>query len=323
MGEKEPFDDISETHGKCTECLKQPEPKYYDSGFFISAWIDLLGQSYALEKGRPPKSNESQEEYAKVFVAAFGPVIKFRKQIRQVSAALDKLPEPPTEIVLDPHKLELYKKYTQQNIQLSFIADSAVLRIPLVESYLNPPLMSVLSLLYRLSINMLTLLAMEMPIRGGVAVGFCTKIDNDDVYGQSDSRAHWAESKRAKYPRIIIHNSLLQFLNAWEQAGDNEEEKRLNVQLVALIKSFFEMDNYLGEKDIILSYLSASFKGEDEETSSFHQSAQRASQFISKEILRFRSANNSELLPRYEALNAYFERHGYKSNGISEGSKNG
>lgn len=290
-----------------------PKPKGYESEFYITAWIDLLGQGEKLETARPPKTTESETDYAKAFNNAFGPVIVFRKQISKVRNALvSQSPAPPVDISLNPQKLELYKKYTQQNIQLHFIADSAILRIPLGDSYIHPPLMSVLSLLNQLAINMLLLLAMRMPIRGGIAVGWSTKLELDDIYGQADSRAHWAESKRAKYPRIIIHSSLLDFLNAWRIAGDSPEEKKINQALVEEIHGFFEKDTFLNETDTVLSYLATSFKGEDNEESPYMQSVRNSCLFISEEVGRFKATNNAKLLLRYEALMAYFIRYGYK-----------
>lgn len=284
-----------------------------DAQFYITAWIDLLGQSLTLGEARPQLDGESDQEYAKVFRAAFGPIIDFRKHISDVQNSLSKiLPPAPPEISSDAKKSKLYEKFTQQNIELVFIADSAVLRIPLAGSDIKPPLMSVMSLLYQLSINMLVLLAARMPIRGGVAVGWCTKLEKGDVYGQADVRAHWVESKIAQYPRIVLHWTFLDLLKKWEEADGSEEEKNIYRSLVGLMKSFFEEDTYGGRTDTILSYLSPAFQGQDRDGSSFHKAVERASSFISDELRLFKGMQDKDLVQRYEALKMYFIRHGYK-----------
>jgi hypothetical protein len=58
----------------------------------------------------------------------------------------------------------------------------------------------------------LTALCECQPIRGGIEVGPGLELSDEEVYGSVLEKAHFIESKLADYPRIVVGDELLKYL---------------------------------------------------------------------------------------------------------------
>ena len=60
-------------------------------------------------------------------------------------------------------------------------------------------------------------LAAHHPLRAGLDVGVGTRLSTGEVYGSALERAYFLESNLAKYPRILVGDGLLEYLD-WVSA---------------------------------------------------------------------------------------------------------
>ena len=60
---------------------------------------------------------------------------------------------------------------------------------------------------------MITSLAAKIPIRGSIAIGPGLELEDNFIYGPPLAEAHYLENKIAEYPRIVISDSVLEFLS--------------------------------------------------------------------------------------------------------------
>jgi hypothetical protein len=98
--------------------------------------------------------------------------------------------------------------------------------------YLN----GVLSILASCSITLLEMLSSRIPIRGGIELGIGTEVDNDGLYGPAVAGAYCLESEVALYPRIVVGEELVRYLNSVEQWAsgdlpDNIQDKGVYLSL--------------------------------------------------------------------------------------------
>jgi hypothetical protein len=101
---------------------------------------------------------------------------------------------------------------------------------------------------------MLVSLCSKHALRGGIDVGLATEIAEGEIYGTALEHAYLLESKRAKYPRIVIGEQLWGYLSAaiaeFEKRG-TPDGKALKA-IVQKMMQFISIDTN-GER--ILDYL--------------------------------------------------------------------
>ncbi len=281
--------------------------KFY---WYIAAWVDLLGQSQELAQFHDIPTSETQKrEFIEKARRTFGVVRRFRDRMLELQTILSKPLSLPsaTMAVLSKDDLKLFKRYSSPNVDIKFLSDSALLTICLHEGEKWSPLLSIDFLLSQLAITTLAMLAHSTPVRGGMAIGICSKLAEGDLYGKAVSRAHELE-KAAGYPRIMIDAEFPEYIEWYQSRPASGREKRLIDHHIESIKAALRRD----EDGLALSYLDRvrKIRHDEEHKRSFQEVTTLASDFIAREIEKFRSAGDTKLLPRYEKLKAYFEQEG-------------
>lgn len=287
--------------------VKGPNTGDYEFYWYIAAWVDLLGQSEKLDQlDELPTTEAQKREFVQRAQRTFGAVRSFRDRMAELHAILARPLSLPAGMLVTLNKddLRLFKKYSSPEVKISFLSDSALLTVCLRENAGWSPLLSVDFMLSQLAIIALTMVAQGTPIRGGMAAGICSVLREGDLYGKAVSRANQLE-KAAGYPRIVVDDSLLEYVAWCEHQPATGREQQLRAHHVQAIKSAFRADAD-GQK--ILSYLGERFKREYGHETHFPEIVALASTFVAGEIERFRRSGNEKLLERYQKLKAYFEQ---------------
>ncbi len=279
--------------------------------YYIAAWIDILGQTEALD--RIPDIPQTSEE-RKRFVDALKPTFGRIRRVRELVVNLHNQMTQPLSLPEGKYTDEqcaIFKRHTTANISHSFVADSALMYISLQSDERRiPPVYSIYTMFEQLSLIMLSALAASAPIRGAIEMGICSELEKGEMYGQAISRAHYIESKCAHYPRIVIGPHLAGFLKFTEaqcqQVSLPHAEKSLLVHWALLIKEACEQDVYDGQ--YILSYLQQCKKGAV--GCSDDTLEREASSFIDKSLSEYQASGNTKLAERYSVLKDYFIKHG-------------
>ena len=60
--------------------------------------------------------------------------------------------------------------------------------------------------------SFLTMLAQGQAIRGGIDVGIAVELSEQEIYGSALSRAYELESNTAHYPRIVLWEELVKYI---------------------------------------------------------------------------------------------------------------
>jgi len=277
--------------------------------FYIVVLLDLLGQSDQLDKFTIfPKTEQEMEEFRSIYRRTIGPVLHFREQIQNLHKNFSKPITIPDTIrnKLTPSQLELAKKYSRPIIGVQFFSDLAILKINLAAQKDYSPLFSIHTLFIELAILMLINIALGDPLRGAIDVGICVELSENDLYGQALSRAYKLESKVADYSRIVIGKGFINYLDSFEKAEVQNEEKILMNFYLALIKEFLAVDT---DGKPIFSYLSSGARRYYQESEGSLENALKAAcQFIRNAVRQYAQIGEIKLEARYSRMMDYFKK---------------
>ncbi len=273
----------------------------FNVGYYVVAFIDLLGQKERLKLiDQLPNQNNKQQ------------MDEFLKKVRNTCGIVEFLYES-FEDYFDCYKnTELskpipnnYKKLIQNSrIRFQTFSDGIVIYIPTLEDFQSVPVQDIFGLLGACASIYLLLLAKGFAIRGGIEIGIGFESSKYGVYGPVVPASYELENNIAQYPRIIIGNELIRYLQ-FEKSNPGDDivtkyRKRMATLCMEMIEE--DIDGYF-----ILDVLDKSFK-ENIAKEIVDDVPIRAYDFILKHLTEFKLKKNTKLSFRYQLLKAYFEK---------------
>jgi len=186
---------------------------------FLVAFIDVLGQSnIILENSVYPPSKQDLEKIkhnlqdTSEFIVALRLAFKNHfKKYRKLKDVLEGLPKK--------QKI-MEQRLRTINTEILGISDSIIISVPLenkTDNYI--PINNIRATLQGVSLIYNIALAKQKPVRGGVDVGWGTKLSQNEIYGSALVKAYSLENEKAEYPRIIVGESLWKYINYVYNSG--------------------------------------------------------------------------------------------------------
>ena len=179
---------------------------------YVVAFLDLVGQREALRRLlRIPTTREEEQDFIELLRESLGKVLELRRDFASFFSGPQRrhldLTDFPTEV------REAVQAATQTEYTVSGLSDSIVIAAPLDGDVEHCKAMSGVKLAM-LSVCYLAArtFAIGMVFRGGLDVGMGVKIEPDEVYGPALARAYQLESEVAEYPRFVVGDKLLEFV---------------------------------------------------------------------------------------------------------------
>lgn len=269
---------------------------------YVVAFIDLLGQksempgrdlpsdkneAIALVKksvGRIVSTQEHFEEFSNGFHIADSIYSKFPKEIQS------QIPD------MAPGELKWQR-----------FSDGFVIYVPLGEGLVKSPVNSIFGLLLASGLHCMIGLAGRAPVRIGIDVAWAVEYRPNEIYGAALAYSYKLESEVAQWPRVVIGEGLIDYLNYCKCSSD----ERLTIKFRAIMASQC-LD--LIEKDIdghrILNYLGPAFKEASDGT--FDDDViNKATSYIRSQINLWGQAKNKKLKSRYINLSKFYVRNGF------------
>lgn len=273
-------------------------------GKYVVILMDLLGQKEmykTLESFQHPMGDQEPEFTEKL--TQFIRMIEYFK--RDVDSFLDAVNKYEPQIKWPNHVQKFVTKTTTDICKIQRFSDGIMVFVPLGNTNDSFPISSVYTALLCATSTMLNSLAKGNPIRAGIGIGGGAEIDEGELFGPAIGYAHEMESKRAIYPRIVIHEKLMEYFESHDHlknANENDIESNFIYQMSQLCKSIIKLDN---DGEYILDYLN------DTVWSLIPQAGQvkllkHAFNFIQTEKQRFEKENNQKLIDKYAYLHEYF-----------------
>jgi len=273
---------------------------------YVVAYIDMLGQRSMLEEVSAYPLRGGQSNIT---------IHKFEKYIEQCKLSIDILRRIFDEKLNDQNKIHINLEnipvdksllfaFTQQSfVKKNEFSDSIILYLSIsdVFSTMNGIycILTCCSSIYPLFI------AINNPLRGGIALHWGTEMESGGIYGPAYYQAYKLENENAKYPRIIIDKELAYYLQKMSDINPENSMDILAVMTARLCLSMLSTDN---DGYDIIDYLGIGYRDvitPNDRTKLVKEFLIDAYRYIVDEYQRL-YREESVLLEKYEYLLKYF-----------------
>lgn len=271
--------------------------------WYVVAYIDLLGQQDALRKLNALPNADNQEEIAtfKQQISNFYRPLYGLKQF--FSASIKPFIEGNRyETIFAPFGEELLRKFRSTPVFYRHFSDSLIVHIPLRNDIGKFHCRAIYAVLSATASTFLSSLANSWSIRGGIDIGLAINLEEGEIYGPALARAYRLESRVAQYPRIVIGDELVRYLQIVAKQHSITKEDEANslladrsLRLLAVDHDGCTFLDWLGNDDIRLSF------------QKYPEIVKKAYDFIIQESIKHKDNRNSKLGFRYTLLRDYIE----------------
>ena len=273
--------------------------------WYLVVFVDILGQTKLLRqmKELPAKTDPDQmQEFADLLKKTVGTVKHFRDlfhtYFKGASGYLSDISK------LTPDQKKIYNELKKSNpLQFHMFSDFIALFLSLRDDGNKVPMNGVYSALTAAASSILMMLAGGRAVRGGIDIGVGVQLEKGEIYGAALSRAYELESKIATYPRIVLGDEIVKYIQVQQNRPVDDVFASMNKNLAEICSDLITIDDdgfpfldYLGKgfKRYIASSLDAEI-------------VERAYSFIVQESEKCRRNKNTTLAFRYTLLRDYFE----------------
>lgn len=284
---------------------REDSERLFHYGFHCVCFLDLVGQRHKLlQLGPVPRKDE---ETTKTLRETAGTVIRLRKQL---DACFEGFGKPTPHIEGLPPEARRRILSARRSVNTRSIGDAIIMEVSFIgDEDQCSSMIGVFGCVAACCILQLVGLVTKAPIRGGIDVGLGLDISEGakpEVYGPVLGSAYKLESELADYPRILVGDELLKYLEQTERMPQKPGTTltplgRLASRLAIECKRFITEDtdgksmlDFLGAKMVEIS-----------------QNQDRAAQFtrvnecIAEQKQEAESEKNEKLIVRYNALSKY------------------
>ncbi len=287
---------------------KKPETHIYN---YVVVFLDLLGQKERLAEFPKLVSNKGltpdlEKSIQNTYVATFA----LRETIKSYFEGHENRKVDPKllENLTDTQK-DLFVRMAPSKMHLQYMGDAILLYSKLTNEYGELNLRSILTMLGGCALSMLIQLGRGNPIRGAIEIGSAMEWEEFGIYGAAFYSAYSLENSVAKYPRVLIGDELLTYLQLWNKEKGNDELTIVNKEVAKRCLSVISKDI---DGWAILDFLSPNLpsifghSADDAQFKVLRKSVEDGFSFVSREYERFVSEKSSKLAFRYALLRGYY-----------------
>ncbi len=283
---------------------------------YIVAYIDILGQKAKLAKLEELLDNR---EKGKPILEAKRQTIDIIKQLRNDfyefwKKGMGSESKNQRYHNLTPEQKTQFKKLKYGDIKFRYVSDGIIIYTPLRITEGEQRVQDILSTVLAAAFLILRSLAYNVAIRGAIELGWATKLEgwiknkeDADIYGPILTRTHYLENQIAEYPRIIVGDRLVEYLNLRLKLRDEKVE---NLQEILNRMCAEQCQKLICEDtdgQFIVDFL-GEFMQEIIKSPDVAPLVTLGYRFVKQEYMRYKRARDSKLAFRYAHLMDYFLR---------------
>lgn len=281
----------------------------------LVSFLDLMEQRDRLRmiEGILDAPQPSKELLTNALKSTVGTIQFLRNHFKDMFELLNSR-EPSLEIPVEL-KEQFVLLRSNSPLHLQFFSDSVVswTRVqPKAEIDCAQILNSIWTTLITIGSAIPLLLATKNPVRGGMEIegGITVEADGNEIYGPALNRAYTLESQQAKYPRVVVGDKLLRFLNDVPRMSFQDQKiGAYCAHMAARCQRFILVDE---DSHSIVHYLGPAMKelsdGIQGGIPMYTEVILPALKFISECEEKFNT--DEKLGPRYQQLRKYFDKYG-------------
>jgi hypothetical protein len=217
----------------------------FTHGYWFVAYLDLLGIRRELLKTDflPGDDPKKKEELIAALKASVGAIRYTRKWLAGYFEGLANA--DPDGLIFDglpPEKVAEAMRLRRTRVRRDGISDGTIVACPLTPRDGHFPIRGVYEGISACASLMLLQLAAEKPIRGGLDVATGVEID-DELFGAAYVKAYELESKCAQYPRLVVGEGLVNYLQASLRAPGTDTERQVERKMAEGCLGYLKKDS--------------------------------------------------------------------------------
>ena len=278
-----------------------------DIRYHVVCLIDILGQKQRFAGWSDiPDDFRPTPPFALALQQTVGAVLGFRDMFNDLFETFDKQRISDENLEqLDVEQRQAYERYRDcSRLKTQQFSDTFVFYSPLTNSSGDLTVTPLYRIFGACCISMLSSLIAKLPLRGAVAIGTGTELEDGNFYGPALAKAHSLESEVAAYPRIIVSKEAVSFMRH-VQAHRGEYLLDAMAEMAKVCESVVCMDT---DNVPIVDFIGRAYQeiegGEHRETI---RAIETAYAFVMSERKRFDREGNDKLEERYQRLQKYIE----------------
>ena len=261
------------------------------------AFIDLLGQKAAMHSRYLPEDSDEALEQIKKSV---GRIVGTQQLFERFYDAFSNTPTIHTQL---PHPLQkATPDMANGELKWQYFSDGLVMYVPLGAGLVASPVNSIFALLISSGLLCLAGLAARAPIRGGIDVAWAVEYRPNQIYGSAVAHAYELESTVAQWPRVVVGEGLIDYLNHYRAAEGDDISTTFRRQMADRCLALVTQDI---DKRHIVDYLGPSYRAIAKDVNDAEM-IKKAKEFASSQLAHWQSVGNKKLEERYSALIQYF-----------------
>lgn len=203
-------------------------------------YIDLLGQNEKLKQIKAlPGCPSEREAFIEALKDTAGRVNGIRQIVREAIKGLFVNPVQSNKLFnsLPPHERKVIVALDSYGLQAQFFSDCCLVYCPIRDEKENIFLLcTIYKLLACANIISFIGLAAKTPVRGGIDIGLGGNLlDDGSLYGPVLSSVTYLENKKAEWPRIVVGDELLCFLESIRTSQPIDRISNVNRELAEKI----------------------------------------------------------------------------------------
>ena len=301
--------------------MDKNKPNQIEYQNYVVTFLDVLGQREVFKAIEKFQLIEHTDEFKKALGSIHFDSTHNVKNLRDsfVDFFNQLTVERPIPKGIPQNKMEMFKEMRKSNLKYKTFSDSMQFFASLKTDRFHCIAMnSVLTMLTATGGLLLATLAKKKVYRAGIDIGIGAEIEDNEVYGPALFRAYELESKIAQFPRIVVGDALINYLQ--NLIHKNPQIANQAIEDIELCKVWAEYCFKSLKQDIdgyiILDYLGENFSSGLKEAlgDKFQIYFDLAFDFIQSEYLKFKKAKDTKMSQRYYWLLQYFL--GYKNRDV-------
>lgn len=197
-------------------------------GQYVVIMLDLLGQSQMYKELEilQRKSPRGSEEFREKLIGFIRSVEYFK---RGVDSFLDVRESTDVPKFFPDEAKEFYCKASIDLTKIQRFSDGIMVYVPLMQNGKSFPISSVMTAFCCTGSTILSQFAAGNPIRVGIGLGGAAEIEDGELFGPAIAHAHHMESKKAVYPRIAVHENVIEYLDSFSELSGNRRGVKISV----------------------------------------------------------------------------------------------
>ena len=212
---------------------------------YVVAFIDILGQRETFEQS--PKLIQDLEDPKEFLINTYGKVEKLKGLINNLKSGWDSHPSPFLKIL----------EFTIPDINHSKFSDCLEIHSSMISK--TGKELAIASIYYTLiacSGVSLFSLVYGFAVRGGMTIGIGIEDEEKSVYGPALYEAVVLEEKKAIYPRILLSNELINYINKIRSIDPSDKKAELEKSIAERCFDYIDLLNgeyfvsFLSEKSL-------------------------------------------------------------------------